>query len=372
MPEKGPPKQRLLSTVNKLVDPVISCDPLWTEDLIVTFRMRYTQGGYQRPTYGDLCAGWYDPEYKQVRFTNFICVNIVKLDDELVDVSYRATPGAMMYSWPSLSSIQFPDILTDIGWSMSPSVGDGSSSHPASNQKALAAGAGSISLNPRAQAQCSAAIVADVQPAIKQIWSRDLPTMNYAFYIPVGSTIDAVLSRLTTAAGAAVLAMPVFQPQTYWLSAVSERLSGSLEADSFATISTRDGVTASALAYEWGNGTSQEVGITVKNTRVGPVINGNITLSISGNTATASCSADASTVAMPSSGTAIIPAITNTPTSLSLVATGSVSPTTFAATTPADIPRTGLYMTELNPSIHDDRLLLVHAAVVDFSIFNGA
>lgn len=449
-----PGNTRVLGSPTVTGIPRVSHDPLWTDDLTVTFRMDTTaEAGFVRPAYGDYCPGWVDPGTEQTLYQSMQVVDIVALDDKFIDVTYRDIPGVMMYQWWSLSDLTLPSTLTDIVVDYNKTSGAGSSSHPSSQQSAAASGPGTVSMNPSAQAQGSAAIIPDIQPAITDVWSRDIPTRNFTFQAPNGSSFEYLLARITSAINAAkttvtisqatpgvvsgigtssgftngstvllstngilpaplvvtqvyyvvnaasttvelaltqggssinttsagsgihqavagVIPNPIYKPKYYWLTAIGQHISASIEADSFVSASTRDGLVASALSSEYGNGYSKEVGITVRQTRVGPVLNAALSGWLTTDTETITVSADASTPAVTVNGTTVINAISNSPTPLSLTATGSVLPSSISATSSA-IPTAGLVLTELNPSIKDDRLIFVHAGVVDFSLINA-
>jgi hypothetical protein len=103
----------------------------------------------------------------------------------------------LTYSWPSKSDIPLPDVLTGLDVTYNVNMGDGSTTHPVSQQGATFVGGGSISINPRSHAQASAAIIPDVQPLISTVWSRELDTMNYAFYVVGNATMLQVLALVT-------------------------------------------------------------------------------------------------------------------------------------------------------------------------------
>lgn len=350
--------------------PRIEHDPLWLSDLRVWERMDTHANGFVRPAYGDPYAGYVDPGSQATLYASYTCVAITVLDNRYIDVCYRLLPSGMLYSWGSYSDLPFPDILTGIDVAFNTNFGSGTSTHPVSQQGALFVNGGSVSVNPRGRAQASAAILPELTPIISQPPSRRVPTMNYVFYMPNGAaSIADVLTYLTTLLSAAVSAFPLFETGFYTISAFGQTVSVSADAESYAALSANAANTSGAWSFDWGNGSSQEVGASTKTIRIGPVINPAITLSPSSATRTATATVTADTIALELDSTVVVAAITNEPTPTTITATGSISPTSIAATAQTDIPRSGLILTELTQRNVDDQLILAHAEIVDASIF---
>lgn len=367
-----------------------------------------------------------------------------------------AALSGIYYSWFSYTDISLPDVLTGITVTFNLSFGNGASSHPASQASAAFVGGGSISMSPHATGQASAALLPAIQPAITQVWSRGIPTSNFAFYTAGTATEEQILARVTqlmvavgtltqttvtisnaspgvvtwtahglvanqavllytssalpsplvttqvyyvktvltantftlsllpggtvintTTAGsgtqkslASVQPLPVFKPKFYTFLLQGQQASIAASADTNAQFNSNADATSTAASYNYGNGFSREFGVTNRTERVGPVINGPISISGTSSSQAISSTVEASTPAFVLNGsTTVVNAITNAPSATTATVSGSVSPTSLTATTPAAIPTSGYYLVTINSNVDDYGLQFMHAGVVNFAVF---
>jgi len=264
----------------------------------------------------------------------------------------------------TIPRIDLPAVLNSINAVYNTATGSGTDSHPASQQLILLFGTGSGALTPSSSSQGSAAITPDLQIDITERYLVNVSAMEYTFYLPSGSTMADVITKLVSLGATGVQAWPQFRPVSHTITLKGQQASVSAKAD---TSSGGGGsVDSGQVAYQWGNGTSSEVGITTITKTIPPTIHG--VINISGGTtssATASASADASTPTFTAVGTVISP-ISNT-VSVSQNATATVTPTSLPATTPSAIPSSGLYIYSLNPGPSEFGQIIFQAIVVDFS-----
>jgi len=264
--------------------------------------------------------------------------------------------------------VDLPDVLTGLTSTYNQPLGVGAGSHPSSQQGFVATGtSGSGSLNPRATAQASAAILPDLQPAITTYRNLLVPCTHVFFYSPIPVTIATVLSRLTTIMSATVTDLPVFKEKIYTFTLKGMQVSIRQSAETRVSAAYSDSGGNISKSYDYGDDKAGEVGVSVKTITLPPVINGSITISSATDSQAVSISVDASSMAI--TGDVTVSAITNTPTSLSATASAAITPSSISATSPASVPTTGLYLVDLQPSIGEFGHAFIHAVVVDFSVY---
>jgi hypothetical protein len=338
---------------------------------------------------GDLRQGQnYSPRSnRSVRFTeqtmdiasaNLLLGNllteIIPIDKQSAKVRVYAPTAADYDNYSEVLSgttnLQLPDVLTGITVTFNKNELNGAQAHSAGNLDSR--GPGSFTFAPRATAQGSASIMPDAQIDIQQTWAQNVPIKHYGFYMPVNSSDAAILTKLTTLAGATVSAWPTFRPVAHTLTLKGQQisLSQSVEANETISASAED---VWSWQYADGNGYSKEGGVTVRSIRIPPTIHGVITPS--GPDGTSSSAAVTTTISVSIATVATTvpsPPITLTgstyaPAPLTETALASVTPITFAATTPSAIPTSGLYLLELNPGEQEYGYQFLVATVFNFA-----
>lgn len=265
-----------------------------------------------------------------------------------------------------------PDVLNSITVSFNKNSGVGATNFPATQVAYSITNAGSGSADVNATAQASAAIIPTVVWDIDNFSNILVNATIVSFYRGPTVSLTDVLTVCTTAMGAGVQDLPLFKPIQHQLRIFGQQVS--LQA----TATTRLGTSfnsntppASAGSAAYGDSYSQEVGIQNHVETIPYSIHGALTISSNTDTATVTVTVKADTPAVSGPGSANIAAITNEPTAITLTANGSVKTitggNTLAATTPANIPKTGLYLVDVSSNEDDYGLSLVHATVVDFS-----
>lgn len=268
----------------------------------------------------------------------------------------QAALDAYVISFPSTANLDLPDVLVSVAAVMEKTQGDGDSDETGD--------AGSVdsssSLSLRATGQASAAIMPAVQINIKETWTRNVPTMHYFFYLASPVTSAAVLTKMTTLAGASVTAWPQFAPVVHMMTLTGERLSLQVSASGSWSEGAAGG-TWEHHSYSGGTGASREVGLSVQSVRIPPTIHGLITVSgTTTDTEVLDVEADVDT--------SYVGVTTQNRTESGSVA-ASVTPTSFAATAgTAAIPTSGLrlYKCDASPSSKYGRIR-IHTEVVNFA-----
>lgn len=269
-----------------------------------------------------------------------------------------------------ISLPELPTELLGITVVYNSSNGSGTNSHPASQQTFQIFGSGSGSLNPKATSQGSASVVPEIIPSFKDPPRDKIPATEWEFYTLPNPTVADLITRLTALAGSAVLAEPLWKPISATLVLNGQQVSGQATADATQSLSLGSGTTFST---EWGNGTSNDSGVTVTSKTLPATIHHAITIANNSTTSTTSASATANTTLILVGGIPnpyLLPISTNTASTGTLTATASVTPTSLPATTPETIPTTGLYLVSYQPDpVNEWGRVHVVARVVDFTQF---
>lgn len=270
---------------------------------------------------------------------------------------------------------QLPDVLSAVAVTFNKTVGTGTSSHPQSQQGFNIAGFGGATANPKASANGSAAILPSVVETRKTYRNRLVNCTHLFFWLPQSNTLTDVLTKCTTAMGAAVLDLPVFDDVSHQVSLKGQQVSVHADADTTVTFSISQGPAGSfnkTKAYEYGSGSSVEVGASVHVETLSPAIHASLTISSNTDSQAATATVDASAAAVVGDAGTEITAKVNTPTATSATASGSAlfenGTATVAATTVTDIPKSGLRLVDVTPQSDSNfAYTKVHAVIVDMS-----
>lgn len=261
-----------------------------------------------------------------------------------------------------------PDVLYGVKVTFNGSNGAGASNYPTANQQLLINTAGSGGLDPTASAQGSASIVPNVFADVRPFGNRLVNATNYYFYAVAPVTVTNVLTKVIAAGATGCIDLPNFKPRVVKLAINGGQVSVQQTASSDARLAV--GTDSSSVSYRWGDQYSKEVGVSSRVETIPETVHAAIT--ISGNTSTkdVTVTVAASTVALPSTGSPVVAAITNTPTAITATANASVKTeddsNTIAATTPTNVPRTGLYLVDIDGQLDEYGLVAIRATVVDF------
>lgn len=259
-----------------------------------------------------------------------------------------------------------PAVLNSVTVTYNKSAGDGESLHPVSQMAFSITKSGSGEVSPKASAQASAAILPIISYDIDNWFADALVNAEfYEFYVASGTSIATILTRI----GGGVLDLPVFKKKTHQVKLLGEQVSLRQSADSTARLGFDSATPTSSqqLSYEYGSEQSTEVGVSVHVDSIPESIHGSITIASATDSIGASITVKANTVALEEDGSIVVAAITNEPTSLDFTVVGSVSPTGFSATVPADVPRTGKYLVDLQRSLGPFGVVHLVGVVVNFT-----
>lgn len=356
---------------------------------------------------------------------------------------------AIFIQYVGTTSLNLPDELLSVTVTYNTSALNGENIHDAGAGVSIGS-SGGLRISPSSTAQGSASVIPDVQPQIRQIWSQNIPTRRFLFYLPGNVTEAQIITKLetgltfavtsvvagvvtsgtahglaanqpfkfvtvvggaggitagttyyakvitdsthftysATAGGAAltghsatsatatpvVARMPVFQPQEHTLTLKGMQVSVSQSADSRHANdwSINNSLSYSITPFGGGrsDGVSRESGVSIQSVRIPPTLHDTITLT--GTTQTASTTVTVRANIPVISGTGGAPSfdgVFNEPSPVTGIATGSVTPTSLAATTPTGVPRAGLFIVDIRSDLYRFNYSRVYVELVDFSNF---
>lgn len=282
----------------------------------------------------------------------------------------EAAYAASVVQFPGKTVVDLPDVLESITVTYNKSTGSGASNHPVTQQWFQIVNGGSAGLSPKAQAQGSAAILADVTWEIARYGGISVDCQHYYFYLTSAATLAAVLAKLATLGAGAVQSLPVFRPRSHQIKVYGGQISVQATADTQASAGWSQNnagvITSYARQWEYGDGYSKEVGVSTRVLTIPPTIHGAISVSgLLTDTEMVTVTVKANTV---SQGPIVsVPAITNEPTPVTATVTAGVTPTSFPATSPGVIPTSGKYLVAATGDPVDFGYTLIHAVVVDFA-----
>ena len=266
------------------------------------------------------------------------------------------------FASPTTINLQLPDVLEDVLITWSSRKEDGEKvNNPGTF---LFTGSGSDSLSSSATASAGGSITPDAQPIIRQTWAQNIPSMRYSFYIEGNVSTQDVLDRLGTITGQTVLAFPVFKPKAITITLTGQSTSLQSSAEIRASIHVSDN--GNGGSTNDGTGVSRDTSISIKTIRIPPTLHDTITFSANEYHQEETFQALA-TAKMPRIvGTGVdIPAnIKGVPQYATIK--GDVMPHSITATTPTNIPTSGLYAVQIECRLWKYNWTSIQATVVDF------
>ena len=277
---------------------------------------------------------------------------------------------ASVVEFPGKVTVDLPDVLTSITATYNKSAGSGASNHPVSQQFFYVLGSGSGGVSPKATAQASAAIIADVTVNITNFRGIQVNCQHYYFYLTSTATLAQIIAKLATIPSCGpVKDLPIFKPETKQIKVYGGQVSVQKSANT--TVNTGFGVdknkkvTSSVRSLEYGDGYSKEVGVSTKVITIPPTIHA--ALSVDGlTTDTETVTVTVVANSCPIGPTVVVNTIINEPTPIQATVNAGVTPASLSATSPSTIPTSGKYLVAHTGDIAEYGFTLIHAVVVDF------
>ena len=277
---------------------------------------------------------------------------------------------ASVVEFPGKVTVDLPDVLTSITATYNKSSGSGASNHPVSQQFFYILNGGSGNLSPKATAQASAAIIADVTVNITNFRGIQVNCQHYYFYLTSTATLAQIIDKLAIIPSCGIVKdLPIFKPETKQIKVyggqVSLQQSANTTVSSGFTEDKNNVVKTTSQAFEFGDGYSKEVGVSTKVITIPPTIHA--ALSVDGlTTDTETVTVTVVANSCPIFGPAPLNTIINEPTPIQATVNAGVTPASLSATSPSTIPTSGKYLVAHTGDIAEYGFTLIHAVVVDF------
>jgi len=212
---------------------------------------------------------------------------------------------------------------------------------------------GSYSVSDGGNANSSRSIRPNVTPVIEQVWTNNLPMKMHFFYLE-DPTEANILTYLGVKMSTTVNAWPVFKPKSVSVSLFGQ--SGNVQAQASVSVS-KSSQSASASQSE---GTGVSIQTMNDLLLVSPCLHATLTVTNGGS----------STVFITSSASGSISGEVNAfaNSSQSVAVSGATDAEGLSATTPADIPRSGIYLVDIKTEFFRQGYARVAAATINASV----
>ena len=245
--------------------------------------------------------------------------------------------AAYLLAYPSRTNLQIPDVLESIKvyWTKESKEGAFVSDYDGAASGTSYSLSGSESGN----AQSSACLIPEIEPVIRQVWSSNVPTTTYFFYLP-DDTADveaAILAKFSASK------WPVFKPRS--ISLVLRGMKATITAQVSAAGARGVGTNGDSWDKTEGEGESYDINSTIRRITIPPTIHG--ALSLTGTTEDSVEITAAAEVGW--SGPHNFPTVSATASATETVS-GKVEPTSFSATSPSTYPTSGNYLVDCKVS----------------------
>lgn len=270
---------------------------------------------------------------------------------------------------PGFISFDLPEELISLTAIFSTSKGEGAGT---STPSAVSAGTSwSVGVSSSNKGSSSLDFIPDLQPGIKTFWTRNVPCIECYFFTSESQTLANILTRLTTELGSTVLVWPKLKPkrQTFTMKGQSLSLSGGANLQLSASKNSSN----TSYSDNVGLDTQIETKTILRSLDLPPYLHGELTITSDVGGMTPWKTSDTVGIVVGTSITVGTPMPVKTIASGGTIAPITVSseiyPHTIAATSPAAIPTSGLYLMDIRPQANVRDLFLQLAVVVDFAYF---
>ena len=298
---------------------------------------------------------------------------VTPLSDQLdlartIDVDLlKDTLDDIHLQFPSRTTLSLPPVLISVGvvWDTFSDEGDYTSD--------WAGGSSGISQSLSGSERGEAKSIAGVTPSfitkMRDTWATNIPTTTHVFFLPYPCTEAHILSKVNAAK------WPTFKPESATITAFGQKVGVSVEANVSAAQSKSryeddDG------EYDYNVSWDKTVGVGASKSFSQTVVVANIPACLHGSILITNATKQKSVGASISIGWAgnNFPSVFATKANTGS-ATGSVYGTDVVgsvprlpATSPADIPRSGMYLIDSKVDIYQHGYLKVYAEVLDASV----
>ena len=264
---------------------------------------------------------------------------------------------AYQVSIPTRANLSIPDVLESVSIEWAEASGEGDF---AADWSGTSSGESiSLSGSENGNAESSASVIPDITLNIKQFWARGIPTTTHFFYLPLPVSSAQILAKVSATQ------WPVFKPKGHTISLKGAKVSVNAKASAQASLTANTTSGAYSKDQTEGEGTGYDVSLTHQTRTIPPMIHGAITFT---GDATKSIEVTAhALVGWVGSGSYPFPTVDAEATATKS-AEGEVSPVTLAATSPAAVPTTGLYLIDAKAEPWEYGYAMIMAEVMDASL----
>ena len=260
-------------------------------------------------------------------------------------------------SFPSRATLNLPPILQSLSvvWDESTEEGTFATDFNGSSR------GHSVSLGGSEEGECHS--TAQAVPAwvveMQEVWASNIVTDSHFFLLEYPVTTAAILAKLSDQLGDTVSAWPTFKPKSHVFTAFGQSIKVSSRVSAQAHHSETVGESVSE-SVTTGQGGATSVATNAVTLRLPACLHGEITVADTKEVeVTAACDVGWSGINFPSV------TVNQTRTS----AANGTANAALSATSPADIPREGLYLIDAKVEIFQYGMAKVYAEVLDASIF---
>jgi hypothetical protein len=260
---------------------------------------------------------------------------------KIVEEAPIAALNSYLISLPTRTDIQMPTVLKSITayWTYDSS---GSNGDAESSGSMPATGGSSLECMASSSGQFREAAIPTIATEIESIFGSDIPATIYFFYYNSGNgsmSETNLRNRLSSLIGQQINVWPTFKPQAHTIVATGGSVNASAKAVASETIvQTIDGTRGNAQGVQTDSSFSRDVNKDIVN--LAPTIHRALTVIDANRYKSVGAKASASARL---GGDFNADARSNESTGSLQV---SVLPSSFPATTPSDIPRSGLYIVD--------------------------
>ena len=278
-----------------------------------------------------------------------------------IDTAALTTSLASVHlQFPSRTTLSLPPVLQSINvvWDTQKEIGNF-----VSDWNGSASGRSrSLSGNERGESRSVASVTPNFVVKMKDTWATNIPTTSHVFFLPLPCTEAQILAKVSASR------WPTFQPESHTIVAFGQKVAVSVEASASASTSYSeyeddDGSTKTNNMWDrtQGKGKSYGIACTSVVSNIPSCLHGAIT--VSGGAPTEAVTSSIFIGWLGSNFPTVFVAETATGSAVGSVHGGTLSPTS-----PADVPRTGMYLIDSRVELYQHGYVKVYAEVLDASV----
>jgi len=257
--------------------------------------------------------------------------------------------NSILLEFPTRTNLTLPPILKNITVVFNKSEESGSYQ---STGLATGSGDGATSASESGSATASSSVTPELNIEIEEVYSNNIPTTSYIFFMKYPVTLEDILSKLN------VQQWPVFRPKSHNIVATGQTRSVRVSASGSFSRSQTSGQggglrTTDSKGYGFGGSTQNTIAIA----KIPPCLHGAITIN-----ASESANGGAS-VNFNWTGTPVRAGVAR-----NAISTAECS-ATLTATSPTDVPRAGRYLVDSRVDLYQYGFARIYAEVLDAKIF---